>query len=66
MNRILIAEDEPGIASFLEKGFRANGFTTTTAEDGRDVAAMALDSDFDLLILDLGLPGIDPRTQRYR
>ena len=36
MRRILIAEDEPRIASFLEKGLQANGFTTTVVEDGRD------------------------------
>ncbi len=59
MNRILIAEDEPRISSFLEKGLRANGFTTTTVEDGREAAALARDADFDLLILDLGLPGLD-------
>lgn len=34
MNRILIAEDEPRIASFLEKGLKANGFTTSVATDG--------------------------------
>ena len=56
MTRILIAEDEPRIASFLEKGLRANGFSTTIVADGRAAAALARDSDFDLLILDLGLP----------
>jgi DNA-binding NtrC family response regulator len=35
MSRILIAEDEQRIASFLEKGLRANGFTTTIASTGR-------------------------------
>jgi DNA-binding response OmpR family regulator len=59
VNRILIAEDEPGIASFLEKGLRASGFTTAVVEDGAGAAAMALDDYFDLLILDLGLPGMD-------
>ncbi len=59
MNRILIAEDEPGIASFLEKGLRAEGFTTLTVEDGHSAASAARDQDFDLLILDLGLPGMD-------
>jgi two-component system copper resistance phosphate regulon response regulator CusR len=54
--RILIAEDEPRIASFLEKGLQANGFSTTVVDDGRGAAAMARDEDFDLLILDLGLP----------
>jgi two-component system response regulator QseB len=59
LNRILIAEDEPGISSFLEKGLRAAGFTTMVTEDGHSAAAMARDDDFDLLILDLGLPGRD-------
>jgi len=59
MNRILIAEDEPGIASFLAKGLKAAGFTTLVTEDGLAAAAMARDEDFDLLILDLGLPGAD-------
>ncbi len=59
MNRILIAEDEPRLASFLEKGLRANGFVTTIAEDGERASLMARDDEFDLLVLDLGLPGKD-------
>ncbi len=59
MSRILIAEDEPGIAKFLEKGLQAAGYTTLLVEDGRTAAYAARDRDFDLLILDLGLPGID-------
>ena len=59
MNRILIAEDEPRIASFLEKGLRANGYSTVVVEDGLTTAAAARDGTFDLLILDLGLPGLD-------
>jgi DNA-binding response OmpR family regulator len=59
MRRILIAEDEARIASFLEKGLRANGFTTTVTEDGRDALDLADSEDFDLLILDVGLPGRD-------
>lgn len=59
MSRILIAEDEARIASFLEKGLRSNGFATSVAKDGPSAAQMARDADFDLLILDLGLPGLD-------
>ncbi|MCC6433665.1 MAG: response regulator transcription factor [Acidimicrobiales bacterium] len=59
MARILIAEDEHRIASFLEKGLRANGFATVVVDDGHAAAAAARDSDFDLVILDLGLPGQD-------
>ncbi|HEV2874025.1 MAG TPA: response regulator transcription factor [Thermoleophilaceae bacterium] len=57
MTRILIAEDEPRLASFLEKGLRAQGFTTTVVSDGATASAMAQDEEFDLLVLDLGLPG---------
>ena len=59
MNRILIAEDEPRLASFVEKGLRANGYVTSVVGDGAAAALMANDKDFDLLILDLGLPGKD-------
>ncbi len=59
MNRILIAEDEARIAAFLEKGLRANGFATAVAADGRDALAKARTGEFDLLILDIGLPVLD-------
>jgi len=59
MNRILIVEDEPRLASFLEKGLRANGFVTTTSRDGVEATMLASDGDFDLMVLDLGLPGKD-------
>jgi two-component system response regulator QseB len=59
MTRILIAEDEPRLASFLEKGLRSSGFTTMVAPDGERAAVMVRDDEFDLLILDLGLPGKD-------
>jgi len=59
MTRILIAEDETRIVSFLEKGLRANGYTTIAVGTGTDAIALARDDAFDLLILDLGLPGAD-------
>ncbi|MGE4428465.1 MAG: response regulator transcription factor [Solirubrobacteraceae bacterium] len=59
MRRILIAEDEARLSSFLEKGLRAEGFTTTVVDDGAAAMAIARDEDFDLLILDLGLPSLD-------
>lgn len=61
MSRILIVEDEPGIASFLEKGLRAEGFTTMVVEDGVSATDIARDDAFDLVILDLGIPGKDGR-----
>jgi len=62
MNRILIAEDEPRLAAFLEKGLRSNGFVTTTVGDGARAVMMADDGKFDLLVLDLGLPVKDGFT----
>jgi DNA-binding response OmpR family regulator len=62
VNRILIAEDEERLAAFLEKGLRANGFTATVVRDGPTALAIARDDDFDLLVLDLGLPGLDGMT----
>ena len=59
MSRILIAEDEARIASFLEKGLRANGFSTDVAVEGEEALRLARSGKFDLLILDLGLPGKD-------
>jgi two-component system, OmpR family, copper resistance phosphate regulon response regulator CusR len=59
VSRILIAEDERRIASFLEKGLRANGFSTNVAADGEEALQLARSGKFDLLILDLGLPGKD-------
>ena len=59
MSRILIVEDEVRLASFLEKGLRASGFTTTVVGDGASATMLASDEDFDLMILDLGLPAKD-------
>ena len=57
MARILIAEDEPRLVAFLEKGLRASGFSTTVATDGIAAGAIAATEQFDLVVLDLGLPG---------
>jgi DNA-binding response OmpR family regulator len=57
--RILIAEDEHGISSFLEGGLRAAGFAATVVEDGASALALARTGEFDLVVLDLGLPTRD-------
>jgi DNA-binding response OmpR family regulator len=59
VTRILIAEDEARIASFVEKGLTAAGFAVTAVADGRAALAEAQSGQFDLLILDIGLPGLD-------
>jgi two-component system, OmpR family, copper resistance phosphate regulon response regulator CusR len=62
VNRILIVEDEQRIASFVEKGLRANGFTTMVVGDGDSGLDLAKSGGFDLVVLDLGLPGRDGFT----
>ncbi|HLU74350.1 MAG TPA: response regulator transcription factor [Nonomuraea sp.] len=62
MNRILIAEDEARIASFVEKGLRGNGFVTAVVSDGPAAFDLAASGAFDLLILDIGLPLSDGFT----
>ncbi len=59
MPHILIAEDEPRIASFVEKGLKANGYTTDIVEDANLAIEVALTGNYDLVLLDLGLPGRD-------
>ena len=58
MTRILIAEDETRIAAFVGKGLRAAGFAVTVAVDGQSALAQAQTSQFDLMVLDVGLPGL--------
>jgi DNA-binding response OmpR family regulator len=62
MSRILIVEDESRIASFLEKGLRGQGHTPTVVADGATGLDYALTGDFDLMVLDVGLPGMDGLT----
>jgi DNA-binding response OmpR family regulator len=59
MNRVLAVEDEPRFASFLAKGLRASGFTPTVVQDGERASLIACDDDFDLVLLDVGLPKKD-------
>jgi DNA-binding response OmpR family regulator len=57
--RILIVEDDRRLSAFLAKGLRSAGFTPTVCNDGDRATALASDEDFDLMLLDLGLPGRD-------
>lgn len=59
MARILIAEDEPRISAFIDKGLSAYGFTVTVVTDGQSAYDYAVSGDFDLMILDIGLPRMD-------
>lgn len=59
MSRILIAEDEPRIATFIERGLRAQGHSPTVISDGGEALEGARSGGYDLLVLDLGLPTMD-------
>jgi two-component system, OmpR family, copper resistance phosphate regulon response regulator CusR len=57
--RILIAEDDPRIAAAVEKALRANGYLTFVADNGAMAQSLSMTDEFDLLILDMGLPELD-------
>jgi DNA-binding response OmpR family regulator len=59
VSRILIVEDEERISSFVAKGLKAEGFTPTVVSDGMTGLDYALTGEFDLMILDIGLPSLD-------
>ena len=59
MKRILIVEDEAGMSSFIDKGLGSRGYATKVCADGAMATAIASERDFDLVILDLGLPDTD-------
>ena len=57
--RILVVEDEPQAAAVLAKGLREHAFAVDTAADGGGALEAAAVNDYDLVILDVLLPGID-------
>ena len=59
MSLILIIEDEPRISSFIAKGLKAAGFTPTVCATAREGYTQARSGNFELIILDLGLPDED-------
>ncbi|NJK58226.1 MAG: response regulator transcription factor [Pleurocapsa sp. SU_5_0] len=62
MKQILIVEDETRIAAFIAKGLKAKGYNTTIVEDAETALATPFSCQFDLALLDLGLPGQDGLT----
>ena len=56
---ILVIEDEPGIVDFLERGLTAQGYEVRSACDGHAALEQGRSFAPDLVILDLGLPGLD-------
>jgi len=60
--RILIAEDDPALAGFVRKGLEAEHYAVDVSADGEQPRALASEVDFDLVVLDLNLPGLDGVT----
>lgn len=68
MKRLLLVEDEPRVADFLARGLRAEGYTVSHAGTGPAALDLAEAGEFDCILLDVMLPGIDGREvcQRLR
>jgi two-component system OmpR family response regulator len=66
--RILVVEDEPAIAAGITDALAASGYQTRTAADGEEAWFLGDTEDFDLIVLDLGLPKMDGLTvlKRWR
>jgi two-component system copper resistance phosphate regulon response regulator CusR len=60
--RILIVEDEPKTAAYASKGLTEHGFVVDIAQNGVDGQHLALNSDYDLIVLDIMLPAVDGWT----
>jgi DNA-binding response OmpR family regulator len=56
--RVLVVEDEPGIAKFVRQGLTEAGHAVDVASNGRTGLDYALAADYDVLVLDIMLPGI--------
>lgn len=59
MSRILIAEDDRGIADFIYRGLQSAGYSCEVVGNGSAALSRAESEDFDLMVLDLGLPRLD-------
>ena len=57
--RLLVIEDEPKLADYLHRGLSENGHVVDVAHDGIEGRRLATEGDYDLLLLDIMLPGID-------
>lgn len=60
--RILVVEDEHKIANSIKKGLEQEGYAVDVAYDGSDGYDLAIGEEYDIIILDLMLPGIDGMT----
>ncbi|TRW17816.1 winged helix-turn-helix domain-containing protein [Glacieibacterium frigidum] len=59
MSRILVVEDDAATATYIVRGLREAGFAVDASDDGRDALFRATESDYDAIVLDRMLPGLD-------
>ncbi len=64
--RLLVVEDDPGMASVLTRGLGENGYAVDVASTGEDGLWLGCEQDYDVVLLDIGLPGIDGLTTLRR
>ena len=57
--KLLVVEDEPKMLGFLQKGLTESGFVVDIAVDGPEGLHLAATGEYDLVVLDIGLPGMD-------
>lgn len=57
VSRVLVVEDDPAMRTLILRVLKANGFDATSARDGREMATILDSSTFDLILLDVMLPG---------
>jgi two-component system copper resistance phosphate regulon response regulator CusR len=57
--RVLVVEDDPPLAQFIKKGLESEEYVVDSACDGESAREMAAQCEYDLLVLDLNLPGVD-------
>lgn len=57
--RVLVVEDDPAISGFVVRGLREERYVVDLAEDGLAAERMAADSDYDAIVLDIMLPGLN-------
>ena len=57
--RVLVVEDDPGMASVLRRGLLEAGFAVDSAATGEEGLWLAIEHDYDVALMDVGLPGMD-------
>lgn len=57
--RVLVVEDEPKVASAMSRGLRKHGYAVDISAHGVDALSVAAEYEYDAIVLDLMIPGID-------